>query len=65
MHFSERDFPKEFTLKIPIKIRWKIRSLCTYITQTSIFAPQGLLFGNEYGYNTPNQYFSIQHKQDS
>jgi hypothetical protein len=38
------------------KIRWTI--LSTYIKkkeETQSFAPLGLLFGNRYGYNTPNQ----------
>jgi hypothetical protein len=53
MLFTERNFLLEFIKKKkPIKIRLKMNSPCTFlqVTETSIFAPQDLLFRNKYNY---------------
>ena len=57
MLFTERNFLLEFIKKKTIKIRLKINSPCTFlqVTETSMFAPQDLLFRNKYDYNTSNQ----------
>jgi hypothetical protein len=45
MHFSERDIPKEL-IKYKVHQDQMKNKVYMYKTETSIFAPQGLLFGN-------------------